>query len=80
MAKEPPYPLRLEADQENVVQDVCRSTGLSKAFVLRMAIDCGLAEMLGNSERIFRTHYKKPMPRDVAERYFAALKIIGYKQ
>jgi hypothetical protein len=42
MAKEKPYPLRLEPPQESKVQEICRATGLSKAYVLRLAIDVGL--------------------------------------
>jgi hypothetical protein len=34
-------------------------------------------EMLGNSERIFKAHYKKPMQNATAEEYFAALKLVG---
>lgn len=42
MAKEKPYPLRLEPEQENNVQQVCKTTGLPKALVLRLAISYGL--------------------------------------
>jgi PAS domain S-box-containing protein len=42
MPKEAPYPLRLESDQENAIKSVCEATRLSKALIIRMAIDVGL--------------------------------------
>lgn len=70
MPKEKPYPLRLEPPQEQKAQEVMRKTGLTKAFVLRMAIDVGLNAVdwarLKNPPLVAETVYlgekKKPAP------------------
>ncbi|MEI8291594.1 MAG: hypothetical protein WCH99_19165 [Verrucomicrobiota bacterium] len=53
-------------------QDVTRRSAAS--YWLAMTNDLKLmVEMLGNSESIFKRHYKKPVPREQAVKYFAAL-------
>ncbi len=57
-------------------QDVTRHSAGSAWLALTN--DQGhVIEMLGHSERIFRSHYKKPMQKAQAQAYFAALKVLA---